>query len=170
MDPIAEIVGAPKDTPRVAKWIEKGVAKNPTQAKRRIAASRATRRPVSGKTAITTSLSYKWARAIEMLSDRFDVPRAAILKRFIEDGIRKYGDEREKEAAGLAESRKPNPFDGFAQGAPMPEPVYPHGTVYSIEQPPAPMQIPWRTTTGAPLNGDDLSAPRTNASIEDDDA
>lgn len=60
-------------------------------------------------------MDIRLSNALRELEERHDTPMNAILKRFIEDGIKKYGPDL-CEMAGLAE--KANPFDSFTPKPP----------------------------------------------------
>lgn len=119
-DPLEEVkAAAPKTRSRV--WAEKGTTKDVNVAKKRVAASRATRKKRTPKATLSGSYKGSYVSVVERISDRFDVSRVQVLERFIIDGIQKYGTQEEIAAAELP---KPNPFDKFvAAPAPRVAPV-----------------------------------------------
>jgi|HubBroStandDraft_5_1064220.scaffolds.fasta_scaffold18709_2 hypothetical protein len=110
-DPIDEILaGAPKRQTRKQEWGSKGIPKNPQQAHQRIRAARATRKKVRGNAALSGTFPGPIVKAVEAISTRFGVSRSAVMKRMLEDGIKRYGNVAELELAQLA---GPNPFEEF---------------------------------------------------------
>lgn len=100
-DPLSELAGPPRRKPRTKVWAERGVAKDAAEARKRVAASRRTRRRPEPKAPLNVNVRAMVAQAVEAISDRTELSRAYILKRFIEDGIRKYGNTDEKMLAGV---------------------------------------------------------------------
>jgi hypothetical protein len=120
---------------RVKDWASTGIPKDPTAAKKRIQASRAKRKKTRQKTSISMHTYVDVLEAIDDLADRYDVPRALILKKFLEDGLRTYGNADEMRKAQIEPSPAPNPF---------------------IDATPPPPQIsgnPWPLYTGGPVPG-----------------
>jgi hypothetical protein len=110
-DPIDEIIaGEPKPRTRKQAWANKGIPKDPHKAHQRIRASRKTRTKRVGNAALSGTFPAPLVQAVEAISDRYNVSRQAVMKRMLEDGIRKYGNDDE---LSLANFPKHTPFDEF---------------------------------------------------------
>ena len=153
------LIGAPKAQPRSKKWVEAGIAKNPAAAKRRIAAARRTRPKRDIRVTMQFQIKLTMAKAVEALSDRFDMSRSRVLAKFVEDGLRKYGNPAEKTQAGLDAPVVHNPFDSFAP--PAAEALVPPPTQF---YPPTVNVLPGMTA-GLPLG---LNQTATTVEIEDE--
>lgn len=155
-DPISELAGAPKTKPRSKVWAERGVARNATQAKKRVAASRRSRPKPKPKTPLCMNAYVGLANAIEAIAVRHDVSRAQVLKRIIEDGVRKYGNADEVEEAGLV-AYPDRTFDEMPAEAPVnPIPTTPFNPYMQMPAGPplipyTPPNFPGQTTTDAPV-------------------
>ena len=141
-DPVEEILQATPRVSRAQQFAEKGVPKDVNVAKARIRASRRTRRRPVPRAAIGGTVPGPLAKALEAISDRYDVARNAVLRRFVEDGVRKYGTADEIAAAGL---RPPSDFDEF-----RPTPI-------AVPQMAIPNQVEWPMLHQVPGSGSHVS-------------
>lgn len=67
--------------------------------------------PVKTHRTLGLALSSPVAEAVELISDEYDVPVSAVLRRMVEDGVRRYASPEILRHSGLALEKKKNPFD-----------------------------------------------------------
>lgn len=108
-DPVAEIRA--KQQTKAQEWAAKGITSDPEQARARVRAARKKRPKARPNAVLNANLPGGYVTAVESVAARFDVSKAAVVKRFVEDGLRRYADGEELELAGLSERPRPNPFD-----------------------------------------------------------
>jgi hypothetical protein len=96
---------------RVDKLVKAGLPKDVTQAKNRVKAARAKRKKSKIFRPFSTRIEANLGEAIDIMADRYDTPVSAVIRRMLEDGVRKYGNEEELIHAGFMEPKPANPFD-----------------------------------------------------------
>lgn len=114
-DPLMSLPGgvAPPPPPRTRRSrgqaaAEQYVPDDAEAARRRIALSRARRKKRDPMVSRTFTLRKSLSDVLETLAEKYDVGIGAVLRRFVEDGMRTYAPDLALEAGVEV---RPNPFD-----------------------------------------------------------
>ncbi len=87
-----------------------GVVQDIDEAKKRLAAFRKNKKRATPMIVKQMKIPANQMLAMEMMAERFGVTDAAVTRKFVEDGIAKYGNDEEREEAGIVD-RAASPFE-----------------------------------------------------------
>ena len=117
----------PKPKERTAEFIARSIPDDTEAAKKRLAAAKARRTKRRKATKhFGSSLPAGYVDAFDMLCERYDAPKAQVIKRILEDAFRAYCDDEELQIAGIPRVRPPNPFQPLQETVEHPQ--YEHWT------------------------------------------